>query len=239
MPGNVNNLNLLYDSLVIKNRLSGDWVTEKLFWSDPYLTEIDTLVRSVDGDKITLEKTIFYAMLGGQEGDHGFIGGYNVLDAVLDGRDIIYTIESQHDLRPRDAAKVTIDWERRYKLMRLHFAAEIFLVLILRKFPDIDIMKIGAHISQDKARIDFAIDQSLTPFIAELQMETQDIIDSATDIISEFSDEPMEKRYWRIDGFAKIPCCGTHIKNTSEVGSIRLKRENPGAGKERVEIFLA
>lgn len=46
--------------------------------------------------------------------------------------------------------KVTIDWDRRFRLMRLHFAAEIILV------PEIE--KIGAHISPEKARIDFAFE---------------------------------------------------------------------------------
>ena len=50
-----------------------------------------------------------------------------------------------------DRAKIVIDWERRYQLMRLHFAAELILELTRQNFPGIE--KIGAHIAQDKARI--------------------------------------------------------------------------------------
>ena len=57
-------------------------------------------------------------------------------------------------------------------------------------------------------------------------------------ITSAFSDESNEIRYWEIEGFAKIPCGGTHIKRTSEIGAIRLKRNNIGGGKERIEILL-
>ncbi|WP_421852133.1 hypothetical protein [Marinomonas sp.] len=41
-----------------------------------------------------------------------------------------------------------------------------------------------------------------------------------------------------IDNFAQVPCGGTHVKSTRELGSIRLKRKNVGKGKERVEIYL-
>jgi len=64
------------------------------------------------------------------------------------------------------------------------------------------------------------------------------LIDSNLDIESNFDDEETESRYWKIEGFAKVPCGGTHLKKTSEVGSISLKRNNLGGGKERIEIFL-
>ncbi|HOG04600.1 MAG TPA: alanyl-tRNA editing protein, partial [Accumulibacter sp.] len=38
--------------------------------------------------------------------------------------------------------------------------------------------------------------------------------------------------------FARVPCGGTHVRRTGEIGSIRLKRNNIGRGKERVEILL-
>jgi hypothetical protein len=55
---------------------------------------------------------------------------------------------------------------------------------------------------------------------------------------SAFSDEANERRYWKIKEFSQVPCGGTHIKRTSEMGVIRLKRVNPGKGKERIEIFV-
>ncbi|HVV67698.1 MAG TPA: hypothetical protein VHE99_01485 [Gammaproteobacteria bacterium] len=52
-------------------------MTKKVFWIDPYLTQLDTSVRGVDGNKITVNETIFYAFSGGQESDYGSIGGYS------------------------------------------------------------------------------------------------------------------------------------------------------------------
>lgn len=43
---------------------------------------------------------------------------------------------------------------------------------------------------------------------------------------------------WEIEGFSKVPCGGTHVKSTAEVGFVTLKRINIGGGKERIEIRL-
>lgn len=210
--------------------------TKKIFWENPYLTELDTHINSVQVNQITLNETIFYAFSGGQESDYGTIAGYPVLEARKEGLDIFYTLNDGHGLRAGDRVKIIIDWDRRYKLMKLHFAAEVVLELVCQHFPNI--LKIGAHIAQDKARIDFQWDQSITPFVAELQAKTQHIIDADQPIISAFSDKERERRYWKINEFSQIPCGGTHIKRTGEIGGVRLKRVNPGKGKERVEIYL-
>jgi Ser-tRNA(Ala) deacylase AlaX len=59
------------------------------------------------------------------------------------------------------------------------------------------------------------------------------------EIITGFDDEPNERRYWEIRGFSRVPCGGTHVKRTGEIGPIKLKRNNKGRGNERVEIYLA
>lgn len=211
-------------------------MTKKIFWQNPYLTELETIVNSVNGQQITLNETIFYAFSGGQESDKGTINRHQVIEARKDGTEIFYTLDEGHSLQAGDAVTVTIDWERRYRLMRLHFAAEVVLELVCRKFPEIN--KVGAHIAQDKARIDFEWDQNIAPHLPVLQQEAQQIVNSDQPIISAFSDEANERRYWKINEFSQVPCGGTHIKRTGEIGTLRLKRVNPGKGKERIEIYV-
>ena len=211
-------------------------MTIKVFWQDPYLTELNTTVESVNSNNITLKETIFYAFSGGQESDYGTIGGYKVTEARKEGKEIYYTLGDNHGLKVDDKAKIIIDWPRRYNLMRLHFAAELVLEVVCHRFPEI--IKVGAHIAQNKARIDFEWQQKISPFIAEIQNEVQNIINANQEIISAFSDEENERRYWKIKEFAQVPCGGTHIKRTGEVGMIKLKRENPGKGRERIEIYV-
>src|SRR5579863_3633541 len=144
-------------------------MTKKIFWQDPYLTELKTFVASVNENTITLNETIFYAFSGGQESDQGTIGGYPVLGAKKEDKEIFYKIDSSHNLKVGNEVKIIIDWSRRYQLMRLHFAAEIILELVCRKFPDV--VMVGAHIAQDKSRIDFSWNQNISEFIPFLQQE--------------------------------------------------------------------
>jgi Ser-tRNA(Ala) deacylase AlaX len=68
-------------------------MTKKVFWEDPYLTELETCVTSVNGDDITVEQTIFYALAGGQESDEGTIGSQRVLQAQGRDSDCVYAGE--------------------------------------------------------------------------------------------------------------------------------------------------
>jgi Ser-tRNA(Ala) deacylase AlaX len=211
-------------------------MTTKLFWTDPYLTEINTRIVSVVGNDITVEETIFYPFAGAQEADHGTIENHRVLKAQKDGKEIVYALENRHGLKPGDQVRIRIDWNRRYKLMRLHFATEIILELIYQKLKSIK--KIGAHIAQDKARIDFEWDENISALLTDIQNEALRLIEADREITSAFSDEASERRYWEIKEFARVSCGGTHIRKTGEIGKIELKRKNPGKGKERIEIYL-
>ena len=211
-------------------------MTKKLFWEDPYLTEINTRIVSVAGNDITVEETIFYPFAGAQEADDGTIENHRVLKARKEGREIVYTLENGHGLKPKDQVNIKIDWDRRYKLMRLHFAAEIVLELVYQKLKFIK--KIGAHIAQDKARIDFEWNGNISAVLTDIQNEALRFIEADREIISAFSDEEAERRYWEIKDFARVSCGGTHLRKTGEIGKIELKRKNPGKGKERIEIYL-
>jgi Ser-tRNA(Ala) deacylase AlaX len=140
-----------------------------------------------------------------------------------------------HGLQPGDKITMKIDWSRRYRLMRLHFAAELLLELVTRK---LGVEKIGAHIAETKARIDFIFDKNIANFFAELLAEYNTIIANDRIIKIGFSNVETQLRYWEIKGFSKVPCGGTHVKSTAEVGFITLKRQNIGSAKERIEIRL-
>jgi Ser-tRNA(Ala) deacylase AlaX len=211
-------------------------MTHKIFWVDPYCARHEAKVRSVNGSEIKLDETIFFAFSGGQESDLGRIGGSEVLSARTEGLEIIYTLGPDHGLRPEQQVWIEIDWVRRFRLMRLHFAAELVLELFYRELPGVE--KIGAHIAREKARLDFAWSQSISPLLAGISAAANQIISADLEIHTGFDDEINQRRYWEIDGFSRVPCGGTHVRGTAEIGPIRLKRNNIGKGKERVEIFL-
>ncbi|WP_371361584.1 hypothetical protein SRRS_29480 [Sporomusa rhizae] len=207
----------------------------KIFWEDPYLTELDAKVTSVENDYITVDRTIAFAFSGGQESDTGTIGGLKILNAEKRDKQIVYQLAG-HAMSVNNPARICIDWNRRYSLMRLHFAAEVVLELIYQKFNHPE--KIGAHIAEDKARVDFYWQGNISQTFSLLQDEIQKLVSNDLPITSAFSDPENEVRYWEINNFAKVPCGGTHIKRTGEIGEVVLKRNNIGKGKERIEIFL-
>jgi Ser-tRNA(Ala) deacylase AlaX len=211
-------------------------MTKKVFWDNPYATSHQTLVSSIEGDEVELESTIFFAFSGGQESDHGTIAGIPVITARKDGLRIKYTLPADHGLQVGQSVLVEIDRSRRHRLMRLHFAAELVLELFYREL--VGVAKVGAHIAQDKARIDFAWPKSIAPLFPSISDKANQIISLNLDIRTGFDDVTNERRYWEIEGFSRVPCGGTHVRSTGEIGPIRLKRNNIGKGKERVEIFL-
>jgi Ser-tRNA(Ala) deacylase AlaX len=211
-------------------------MTIKVFWDDPYLTRLEAVVAAVDGPEVRLDRTIFFAESGGQESDAGAIQGRIVRQARLDGRDIVYRLDDDHGLSPGQPVLIEIDWDRRYRLMRLHFAAEIVLELAYRALGRPE--KVGAHIAPDKARIDFAFPENIAPRLPGLEAAANAIVRADQPIESAWDDRENERRHWKIDEFAAVPCGGTHLKRTGEVGRISLKRRNPGKGKERIEIAV-
>lgn len=207
----------------------------KVFWDNPYQSYLETQVVSVDNNRLLFEETIAFSFSGGQESDKACINGLSVIHSEIEGNKIYYTLPEGHQLAPGDAVTMDIDWPRRYRLMRLHFAAELVLELVTREFK---LEKIGAHIAETKARIDFFCDKNISFVFEKVLGEYNAIIQENKEIKTGFTDVQNQRRFWEIEGFSKVACGGTHVKSTSEVGFIGLKRINIGGGKERIEIKL-
>lgn len=211
----------------------------KIFWDNPYQHALTTHVALVDGNQILFDETIAYSFAGGQESDKAFINGLAIIDSridsQIDGHLIYYTLPEGHGLLKGDEVTMTIDWPRRYRLMRLHFAAELVLEIVTQKF---NLEKIGAHIAETKARIDFISDTNISSLFEALLDQYNQIIKDDKVIQTGYSDVANQRRFWKIDGFAQVPCGGTHVKSTAEVGFVTLKREHPGKSKERIEMRL-
>lgn len=208
---------------------------QKVFWDDPYKKILTTRVSEVNGERILFEETIAFSFSGGQESDKAYVNGLPIIDSEKVGNLIYYVLTKEHGLSLGDTVTMEINWSRRYKLMRLHFAAELILELVKRK---LNLKKIGAHIAETKARIDFIYDKNISHIFEEILAQYNEIIKKDLAIVTGFSDLENQRRFWKIEGFSKVSCGGTHVKSTREVGYIALKRSNIGGGKERVEIKL-
>ena len=99
--------------------------------------------------------------------------------------------------------------------------------------------KIGADIAAVKARIEFEWSGNIASILPEVEAATRAVIDADEPILCAFSDEAAERRYWKIPGVAEVPCGGTDVRRTGEIGPIALERRNIVKGQERIEIRLA
>ena len=234
--------------------------TELLFREDAYLKTATARVVAVHERGIELDRTIFYPLGGGQPGDTGVLiraSGERI--PIVDTRkgdtfDTVLHIPAQDAPRPEpgEALTLEIDWDRRYALMRLHTALHVMSCVVVAPVT-------GGNIAPDKARLDFDIDISLLD-AARIERETNALIargvdtetvwitdeelDAQPELVKTMSVKPPRGagrvRLLRIPGIDLQPCGGTHVRNTAEIGAIRvLKIRNEGKRNKRVEIALA
>ena len=213
-------------------------MTKKLFWEDPYQTECKAKVTSIDGNIVKFDQTIFFAFSGGQESDDGTINGIKVVNAVKLGDkeniiDIEYELESKPDFKVGDEVTVKIDGEKRLKLMKLHTVTHLAYYFVTEKYGKLKV--IGSNISTEKGRFDCATDIHFE--LEDVEEKLNKFLAEGHSIIRTQDEKSPDLRWWLCENY-KMPCGGTHVRNTKEIGKVKLKRKTKGSGKERVEIYL-
>jgi len=208
---------------------------KKLFWQDAYMKECDATVTSLNERDVELDQTILFAFSGGQASDKGTINGINIAEARETEDTIIYTLEQDVNFSEGDTVKIVLDWENRYKLMRLHTAAHIVYYIFKEMTGQQKL--VGSNITVEKSRIDYEMDTPISEYFEKIQAKLDEIIAQDSEVKVYDDPEKPGRRWWEVLEW-KMPCGGTHVKRTSEIGKVRLKRKNTGAGKERIEIIL-
>ena len=109
-----------------------------LYRDDAYLAETAAVVRAAGPAGVELDRTVFYASSGGQPGDTGrldFDGGALAITGTVhpegDRARILHLVEAAEALpEPGAAVRLALDWERRYRLMRMHSALHLLSVVL-------------------------------------------------------------------------------------------------------------
>ncbi len=223
---------------------------------DCYTKEFEAMVVHVDetGTIIMLDTTYFYPTSGGQPNDYGTIASgvevFAVTDVVKKDGAIGHIVE-----RPglKVGAKVlcSVDWDRRYRLMRYHTASHILATLIHNE-TSAEIT--GNQLYLDKARVDFSleqfdrslmnsfqdkvnaiIDQNLAVSFRILEREEAFKIPQLVKLRKAFPESITAIRIVDIGDFDHQACGGTHLKNTREIGHIEIyELENKGKDRRRI-----
>ena len=235
-------------------------MTELLYQTDSYLKEFAAHVTAVDGQRVALDRTAFYATGGGQPNDLGTISDGNrtweVTDVRREGDNVWHTLNGDGIPAAGETLTGRVDWQRRYRLMRTHTALHLLCGVIWR---DHKAAVTGGNMDTDEGRLDFELHDFSNELAQEIVTKVNEEIAAARPI--EVNILPREEafripdlirtkinllpegiqlvRTVNIVGLDLQADGGTHVANTREVGRVvLLKTRSKGANNKRIIIGL-
>ncbi|MBS0219318.1 MAG: alanyl-tRNA editing protein [Proteobacteria bacterium] len=230
---------------------------EELFRQDAYLKEADARVTAVEERGVRLDRSIFYPTGGGQPGDTGALrwdgGEAKVIDTIkADGNNVLHILASEAP-RPAlgTAVHAVLDWDRRYRHMRMHTALHVMSAVIKGNVT-------GGQVGADKSRLDFNLEgevptkEWVTEEINKLlaadhtvaaQWITDEELATRPELVKTMSVRPPmgagRVRLLSIEDVDLQACGGTHVAHTAEIGRVEcIKIENKGKMNRRFIIAL-
>lgn len=241
-------------------------MTEALYFLDCYLKEFEATVEKVTDNKfVILDRTAFYPESGGQPSDTGKIvresdgAEFNVLYACKFNGEISHEVTGENvsnGLKAGDRVKGFIDWDRRYRHMRMHTATHV-IANVIEKEAGAQIT--GNQLGLDQSRVDFSLEAFDRDKFAEYEKIANDLVarkipvnlylvsrkeaeeklSRLTTLAKGFSNEIEEVRMVEIEGVTVEACGGTHVKNTEEIKGIKIaKLQNKGKSNRRMYFTL-
>jgi misacylated tRNA(Ala) deacylase len=235
-------------------------MTELVFRDDAYARSCPARVVAADERGIRLDRTVFYPTGGGQPGDTGTLrlaSGETIaiIDTVKgETADEVIHVPAPGTPLPAPGTEVAaeIDWERRYRLMRMHSCLHLLCAVVPGAVT-------GGQVSDGRGRLDFdvpgasldkeAIAARLNELIAAghdvtPRWITDDELESRPELVRTMSVKPPvgagRVRLMEVADIDLQPCGGTHIRNTAEIGPVVIgKIENKGRQNRRINIAFA
>lgn len=233
--------------------------TQLLYLTDSYMKEFDSIVTGVEGSAVALAATAFYPGGGGQQADTGMLawpeGSARAVKVQKRGNVVWHELEA---VLPPIGASVhgAIDWPARYRMMRTHTALHILCGVIFREYG---VLVTGCQMYPDRARMDFALDDLSAGRVAHIERRVREVVAThmpvRTRVVSReaafripdlirtqinlLPEGIAEVRIVEIEGLDLQADGGTHVANTSEVGTVRIVgTENKGRINKRLTIAL-
>ena len=231
--------------------------TDLLYLRDAYERDFDAVVTAVDGNRVALDRTAFYATGGGQPHDIGALrwdgGTATVVDVRKEGDDVWHTLDGDIPA-VETAVQGEIDWQRRHALMRTHTALHVLCGVIWNEWGK---AVTGGNMEPLSARMDFEFDPLPEGFGARVEELVNAELAAARSIEVAFlprgdalQDDALirtkvnlvpesvrEIRVVDIVGLDKQADGGTHVRSTDEVGRVRVvKTESKGKANKRIRI---
>ena len=214
--------------------------TKALYYFDYAKTKFKAKVIKVIDNKAILNETYFYPTSGGQIHDLGEIEGNGVIDVFKQGSIIIHVLKEKPKFKEGNEVECKIDLERRLQLAKHHTSTHIINAAARRVLGN-HINQAGAKKDIDKATIDLTHYQSITDEeIEQIEKEANRLVKAGIHVQSSFVPRTEAEQTYgmgiyqggavpgkllRIVNISNIDveaCGGTHLKNTSEAGVIKI-----------------
>ena len=234
-------------------------MTECIYLQDSYVKEFAATVvgRDEQQNGVFLDRTAFYPGGGGQPCDQGklLVGAVEYIVSRVK-RGSLHIIEGE--LPPIGTeVKGMIDWERRYKLMRTHTAMHILCGVIWR---DYQASVTGGNMEVLSGRMDFEFERMAPALIAEIEAKINQEAAASRDVSIQVLPREQafqipdlirtrinllpagirEVRTVEIVGLDLQADGGTHVANTSEVGTIKISRyKSKGGINKRLYVEIS
>ena len=223
--------------------------TEKLYYTDPFLTTFTAKVLSCEAGKggylVTLDRTAFYPEGGGQPADHGTLGGIAVTDVHEKDGVVIHTVEKAVEIGENVTGR--IDWARRFDHMQQHSGEHILSGILCHNYH---CDNVGFHLGADTVTIDYNTDISWEEALAAEYQANQVIWADAPVEITYPSPAELDALDYRskkaLTGKVRIvtfpeadccACCGTHVLRAGQVGIIKVLSCQKFRSGVRMEIL--
>ena len=211
-------------------------VTRTLYYEDAYLREAKAKVLEVRDNALLLDQTVFYPTGGGQPHDRGWINGVEVLDVYKDDAGNVWHVVAEPEkFKAGDEVELKLDWDYRYRLMRIHTAMHLMEHVLNVVLPG-EWELYGSGMSVEKGRYDILYPENVNQWKGQIIETFNRLVDEGGEMRIWWEGET---RYTQIRDFEVIPCGGTHVRDIKEIGHLKkFKRSSLGKGKQRLEIWL-
>jgi alanyl-tRNA synthetase len=218
--------------------------TRRLYREDPYATAFSARVLAVQAREVVLDETIFYPTAGGQQHDTGYLAGHRVVDVNNSGDSVVHILDAEPALEPGDEVSGTIDWARRFDHMQQHTGEHILGQAFFRLGRPV----VSVAMGEGRCTLDLAgsitYEEALQAELianeavwAGLPVSWADLPETEA-LALPLRREPQVSgliRVVRIGDFDYSACGGTHVRNSGEVGIVKvLGTEKVKGGNTRV-----
>jgi alanyl-tRNA synthetase len=228
--------------------------TEKLYLDDPYTTEFRAKVVAAEpleggGHLVLLEQSYFYPDSGGQTSDRGRMDGLDVIDVQEgEGESVLHTVAG--DVAPSAEVECVIDWDRRFDHMQQHTGQHV----LSRAFIETGgLHTVSFHMGDDTCTIDVeggaftdeavagaealanrVIEENRRVVVRTVAVDELEAMGLRGKVPEGVHEAGQEARLVEVDGFDVVPCCGTHVRTTGELGVVKVLKHEKVKGTQRV-----